>query len=99
MNVIQTWLATDEQIAQIPVGIHYAILCTNPSLFGGRKVIALAEGVTIVGMERAPEAYPNGTPIYEDGYVFDWITNSDPLPEATDAQVIQSATIRGLKVY
>jgi hypothetical protein len=93
------WLIAGDKLTDCPVGTRYAVMSDDPGYFGGLWAVVVDTTIDlfVYGAANSDNKYPNGTPIYEVGNILNWQTvqePSDPLPQATDAEIFKSALKR-----
>lgn len=91
------YLATAAELAALPVGTAYKVYCNRPDLFGGKLVLG---SKSVLALAAAPATYPNGVAI-EAGATPEARTveaAKDPLPAATDAEILKAVEFRKLTV-
>jgi hypothetical protein len=104
-GLIRTWLVTPAQFDAAPVGTDISVLSDNtdfPAPFKGFMTVATRSGASDkallgAGWTDAPIAYPNGTRVIEGANItFKRVELVDPIPEISDADLMQAVTARGL---
>jgi hypothetical protein len=106
----KTYLVTESQFAQLPIGTKYMVLTNDPNVFAGKTALLVSNDspaqvlVQIVefGWESAPERYPapSNELLVEDGMIINWTVKAlvDPLPGVCDEDLIKAMIFRGLHI-